>query len=302
MPAIFASHFFSPIPNLLMLKPLFESEKIIIHCLASPALLFYLYLFPELSRKCYWSIWGKDLYFYRTLPKKHFYHSIYEFFRRKVIKNIGHIITYSIGDYELAREWYGTKATWHKSFMYPSNLYKEIPYQKQKERRITLLVGNSADPSNNHFDAFKLLKKFKNEDIKIIVPLSYGNKHYAKQVIKMGKSIFNDKFTYLDELMPLNEYLKLLSNIDIGVFSHHRQQAMGNITTLLGMGKKVYLRRDVTTWRTLEDTGAKLFELSKLNLELLDSKTKDHNKNVIKNTFSEEALLRQWNNIAASKP
>jgi hypothetical protein len=34
--------------------------------------------------------------------------------------------------------------------------------------------------------------------------------------------------------MPFDEYLNLLAKVDIVIFKHKRQQAMGNITTLLG--------------------------------------------------------------------
>lgn len=302
MQTIFATHFFSPIANLLMLKPLFQSEKIIIHCLASPFLLLYLFIFPSLARKSYWVVWGKDLYFYRTLKKKCFYHTIYEFFRKKVIKNIGHIITYSPGDYELTKKWYGSKAKWHKSFMYPSNLYKDITVPKKTEGTIIILVGNSADPSNNHLDAFLLLEKFKHNDIKIIVPLSYGEKKYARQIIKSGKKIFGEKFFPIEELLPLDDYINLLKNIDIAVFPHKRQQAMGNITTLLGMGKKVYIRNDITTWNLLESIDVQAYDFKNFNLLSLDEVVKIKNKNTIKAIFSEENLLKQWEQISADIP
>lgn len=41
--------------------------------------------------------------------------------------------------------------------------------------------------------------------------------------------------------MPFEEYLGLLAKIDIAILNHKRQQAMGNITTLLGLGKKYIL-------------------------------------------------------------
>lgn len=40
------------------------------------------------------------------------------------------------------------------------------------------------------------------------------------------------------DFMDFNEYINFLSTIDIAIFNHKRQQGMGNIITLLGMGKK----------------------------------------------------------------
>lgn len=303
MRSLFAANFFSPFANIRLLKPLFQAEKIIIHCLASPILIFYLFLFPSLAHKSYWVIWGKDLYFYRVLSEKRFYHSIYEFFRRKVIKEIRHIVTYNDGDYKLAKEWYGTSATQHRCFMYPSNLYNNVqPPTPKNSKIISILVGNSADPSNNHLEAFSVLEKFKDENIQIIAPLSYGNKKYANEVIKAGHRIFGDKFKPYLEMIPYAEYLELLGRVEIGIFAHRRQQAMGNITTLLGMGKKVYIRDDITTWDLLKNLGIKAYKFYDIDLVKPDESIFQQNREIVKSIFSEENLLAQWNQIASDKP
>ena len=38
--------------------------------------------------------------------------------------------------------------------------------------------------------------------------------------------------------MNNKDYIQFLNQIDIAVFNHNRQQAMGTIRSLLGMGKK----------------------------------------------------------------
>lgn len=65
--------------------------------------------------------------------------------------------------------------------------------------------------------------------------------------------------------MPFEEYLGLLAKIDIAILNHKRQQAMGNITTLLGLGKKYILgdRDDITSWKFCLDHEFKVFKISK---------------------------------------
>ena len=58
---------------------------------------------------------GGDFYF----PEKQ------RWFKKQVIKKIRHFVTYLKGEFELVKKWYGAKGTYHESFMYPSNLYKE---------------------------------------------------------------------------------------------------------------------------------------------------------------------------------
>ena len=40
----------------------------------------------------------------------------------------------------------------------------------------------------------------------------------------------------------------MLSQIDIAVFNHNRQQATANIEILSYLGKKLFIRSDTTTW------------------------------------------------------
>lgn len=239
---------------LLMLKQIYSSDKVILHSIFFPHIVLLLYLQPWLLKKCYWVVWGGDLYSYRNQKAK-FKSKIYEMMRRVIIRNMGGLITHIKGDYELAREWYGAKGKYYYSFMYPSNLYKEYDLSNvNKDNDKTYIqVGNSADPSNNHIEVFEKLLPYRDENIEIICPLSYGNKEYATEVIRKGKEMFGEKFNPLVDFMPFEEYLEVLAKIDIAIFNHKRQQAVGNITTLLGLGKKVYIRKDINTWKFCKD-------------------------------------------------
>ncbi len=241
-------------------------------------------------------MWGGDLYSH-VLSKKTV-RNIFSRYRKKiVIEHMGGLITHIKGDYELAQKWYGAKGQWHECFMYPSNLYREYNIEPKEHETINIQVGNSADPTNNHLEVFEKLEKYKDEDIKIIVPLSYGNEVYAKEVIKQGRKIFGEKFEPLTEFMPFDQYLDLLTEIDIAIFNHNRQQAMGNTTTLLGLGKKVYIRSSVTPWETFEDIGIKVFDVANVTIDLLDEDTKRENKKRVKEYFSEANYLRQLNKL-----
>ena len=56
-------------------------------------------------------------------------------------------------------------------------------------------MGNSTDTSNCHFEMFDLLLPYKDEDILIYCPLSYGPyTAYGDSVIKRGKELFGEKF------------------------------------------------------------------------------------------------------------
>lgn len=277
----------------------YKSDKIFLHSLFFTNIVKLLSFQPWLLKKCYWIIWGADLYSYRS-PRSRLSEKFNEIFRSFSIKRFAGLITHIKGDYELAKKWYGAKGKHHYSFVYPSNLYKDIEISHEfNNRKLFIQVGNSADPSNNHIEILNKLKALNRNDIQIIVPLSYGNKEYAKKVIKVGTKMFRENFTPMKDFMPLNEYIQLLSKIDIAIFNHDRQQALGNITTLIGMGKTIYMKSDITSTEFLRSMGIQLFDVETIekDLSVLSEKAIQYNKNIIKNRFSPEELVKDLKKI-----
>ena len=267
-----------------------EADKIIIHGLWSEYLIDFLYRNAYLLKKSYWVMWGGDFYFPEKQSEK----------KKKVIRKMGNLITDVVGDYELAKQWYKAKGKIHRSFMYPSNLYKDIPKKDVIKHTANILIGNSSNPTNNHIDALEKLRDLKNENIKIFAPLSYGggSEEYISEVIKTGQSIFKEKFIPLLEYMPYEDYIRFLNSIDIAIFNVNRQQAMGNIITLLGMGKKVYIRNDTTMWNYFNELGIKIFDFNEnFDLNTTDNSLVKNNKEKIKSYFSEKNLREQLSTL-----
>jgi len=281
---------------LLYAKYLNRAEKIILHGLFDRGMFIILFIQPWLLQRCYWVMWGGDLYYYQNRPRG-FRSDLFELIRASVIRRIGHFITYIKGDYELAQKWYGAKGEYHNCLMYPSNLYKKYVVPPKQGDTVNILVGNSADPTNNHAEVFEKLKPYKDQNIKIYCPLSYGPIEYAEQMAKLGNELFGDKFTPLLDFMPFEKYLDLLGQIDIAVFAHARQQAMGNTITLLGMGKKVYMRTDVTSWSLFATLGVTIFDIAYLDLLPINADDAAKNRQIIANYFSHNALLAQLGEI-----
>ncbi|MBU3134093.1 TDP-N-acetylfucosamine:lipid II N-acetylfucosaminyltransferase [Clostridium gasigenes] len=285
-----------------LLKKIYIAEKIILHSLFIPNwILVVLSLNKRLLNKCNWVIWGGDLYDYkfRDINLKS---NIRELLRRYIIKNIGGFITHIKGDYELAKLWYGAKGEYFYSFMYPSNVYKEYDLSNIKKDSdcLCIQIGNSADPTNNHIEILNKLKCYCEKNIRIICPISYGNVEYRKKVIKEGIRLFGDKFNPITDFMPFEEYLEMLAKVDVAIFNHQRQQAVGNITTLLGLGKKVYIRDDITTWDFCREHGLKVYKSNDDNLDIYDTMTneeQEQNRNNVREDFSTENLKVCWENI-----
>lgn len=292
-----------------LIKYMYKSERIFLHSLLNKKVVLLLFLQPWLLKKCYWAVWGGDLYRY-SYSKGTFKSKLYEFVRKFVIKNIGGIITHIKGDYELAKKWYGTKGKYYYSFMYPSNLFKEYDLSSinKDSDTIYIQVGNSADPTNNHLEVFKKLNRFRDKSIKIICPLSYPlserNEKYRDKIIEVGYRVFDDKFIPLLDFMPFDKYLEFLAKVDVAIFNHKRQQAVGNITSLLSLGKKVYIRDDITTWSFCENHALKVYSIDKEFKDIfkpIPNEIKKKNVERVKTQFSEKKLVDDWAKIFSSK-
>lgn len=278
-----------------------KSEKIYFHGLFDQRIIVFLYLFKGFLNKSNWLIWGGDLYSYLKRKNK-FLYRIYYRIDDYVKSNFYGYITPIEGDYELVQKWYKANGKYFDCFMYPSNLYKNIEIILEKKEEVYIQVGNSADPSNNHFEILNKLEKFKNQNIKLFCILSYGDKKYAEKVIVYGKKIFDEKFIPITEFMKYENYMFFLNELDIAIFAHDRQQAFGNITSLLSMNKTVYLKEIVTTYETLTKLGLKIKSFNRLEtLEKFEKKILENNKKIIKKIFSKENLIKEWEKIFEEK-
>lgn len=274
-------------------KYLNDAEKIILHGLFGSMVIFLLFLQPWLLRKCYWVIWGGELYTH-VFDKRTLRWWVKEIFKHPVIKRIGHLLSYLPQDIEVARKWYGASGRYHECLMYPSNVYHQLSESLEPNEVINIQVGNSADPYNAHSEVFDLLKRVDDGRFFVFVPLSYGDKMYAEEVIKIGKAYFDSRFIPLTDFMAPTEYRRYLEQIDIAVFNHRRQQGMGNIISLLGCGKRVFLREETSSWSLLVDLGLTVTQVDAFDLSRLDRYHADANMKIIADFFSAAHLIEQY--------
>lgn len=281
-----------------LLRMAYTSEKIILHGLFSNYYLIFLFFQPWLLKKCYWFVWGGDLYVHE-LGSKNLKWRIKEFVRRAVIGRIGHIVTYVSGDIDNAERWYKWRGTRHECILYTSNIYAGGEVASTPSTVIRIQVGNSADPSNNHLEVLNLLKDCKDQNFCIYMPLAYGDEDYAKVIADQGREMFGSRFVPMHDFMSYDKYLEFLADIDIAIFHHKRQQGMGNIINLLGAGKKVYVRRGTSSEVALQNLGLTTHTLESFSFELDSDVDRRKNARLVREYFSEDNLIRQLYNIFA---
>lgn len=136
-------------------------------------------------------------------------------------------------------------------------------------------VGHSAMPTVKHMEVLGYLKKYRNENIVVWIPLSYGDMDYAHKVKKYAVEIFNSKVAFLDKMLPTAEYFKMLERIDIAIFNSDRQIGLGNIHRFIFRNVKLYLRRNSVMYDFFSEHGVPIQAFEDI-------------KNIDFNTFTKE--------------
>jgi len=287
-----------------------KSDKIFVHSLFNTSINALLLIHSEALKKTYCFLWGGDVYNYWLQDRHSIKSAIAERLKSTFMRKIRKLIVEFREDYEFVRKRYGVSTAYYEAF-YPVpvdfDALDEIPPRSAIDKARRIMVGNSASDTNRHFEILEALWKNQivgnAQDIEIICPLSYGDMEYARKVIEYGKSKFGERFKPLTEFLPPEEYAKVLNQVDIAIFNHKRQQATSNIIGLLYLGKKVYLRSDVTTWQFLNRIGIKVFDTKNIlsnekeDLFLYDDKLGKENKSIVQEQFSEERCVQLWSNL-----
>lgn len=298
---------FNYLKILLMLN---KATKIILHgFFYNRFITRLLTISPWNIKKCYWVIWGGDLYddveqveYTRTLKYKQFY-----FFKKWIIKKIRYYATYLEYDYQLAIKHYNSEAKLVNCIMYPSNVFTPLNEDLQQElpygKKIKILLGNSASEANNHEEIIHLLANIKTQtEFIVYCPLSYGSIENAKRVKDLGRKMLGDRFIPMENFMPLNEYKIFLKSIAIAIFNHKRQEAMGNIINLLGLNKKIFIKNDVAQFALFKNLGLKFYKIE--DLKHLDDliKLTINNQGIIQKNFNLDTLYANWQEIFTTSP
>lgn len=295
--------------------------KIVIHGVASSYSGLLRYLEERgLVFKCYWIFWGYELYNalgqsgkiklideklnpfkFRTYIYPNRYNKILRILTRKptaesnllpLLKFADYFCFWNYADYELLMKYYNTNICF-KYFAYSANYRSNNStelFQHSVKNNKTILINHQASLTGNHYTVMKKIHLIdvNNEFLKV-VPLSYGSKYIKKVVLGIGKKFFNEKFSPITKYLDKSDYFDLISKVEVAIFGANRQEASGNIHSLLKNGVKVFIRNHNNLLQYYRKKGYLIFsfddELNSLaDLMPLSVEEQMHNFNISKDT------------------
>lgn len=270
-------------------------ERVITHSLFWQQTIVYWYKHKNIQKeKAYWMIWGGDLY---NAERSNMQDS--------VRRNFKGYISDTDGDCNVVRDKYciGRADYINAAYTFPVSLemVNDAIKMKTNHSYIQIQVNNSADRST--LAMMDELANYASKNMKILTILSYGDLQYKNEIIKKGKTIFKDKFEYLDEYLSPQEYAKKIAENDILILNQNRQQGLGNSFVSLAEGVKVFIRSDVTTYRHFNNRGIKVYDTLKIkemqynDIITYEEKIKQNNMQRARRFFEDDYLRKKWDPV-----
>ena len=274
-----------------------------------------LLLKPWLQNKCVWIEWGGDL-FSSENTSKGIIHNISNKLRRYVLRRFKRVVCIFEPDIDYYyNEFKGKGKVLFNPYSGEVSL-KEIPpvdlasvpcirSSLEAKGHLDFLIGHRASEELNHKYIINLLAKFKDESFILHFPISYGNREYGEEIIKYAQDIFGEeRVVAYRELLPIDQYKKMMKKIDIGFFYTERQIALGNIGILLEDNKKIYLKDGSIMYNFFKTKGIDVYAAESIEVEDFQALINDCNIQAVnayqeyKNEHrGEENLRRDWQKV-----
>ena len=276
-----------------------NAQKIFIHSLWHPAFTRLLLNTPGALPKTDWIVWGGDLF-----------DTAFDQQTVKMVQQLHGVIAHTPLEWKMVREKFDCALPWTGwGPFYDSGEMQEdfstLPL-KTPQPPLNILVGHRAHPGLEHKKIFQKLEKNFHGSVNVICPLPYGNAAYRDDVIKAGKKIFGANFFPITTFLPPQEYYKLLQRIDVGIFAQERTMCLGSITSLLYLGKKVFIRKNTVNDQFLAMLGAELPDVDELDTldvaQLALNPGREQNYHAVQRLRSGDIAQQEWQKILYDTP
>ena len=289
-----------------------EAELVLLHALTFNAKMqMFSLLNPSIMRKIVWIAWGGDLYKKRLA--RNFKNAINNMVKNLFIRRLRFFVSIFDPDASYFKENYKSKAKVFNSSYVGScylDLYKkyfeyiDIVEKYKRGESINILIGHQANPELNHIRVLDSLLPYKDENIKIYIPLSYGDEINALKTEEYAKELYGEKAVILKEWMSIEEYDEILNQMHIAIFDTIRQIGLGNINKLIHMRKKIFLYPDSILYNYYTTNGVTIYDCTTIGnitfSEFISNERNDSGVKFIKEwLIDKDKRIEQWENIFA---
>lgn len=268
-------------------------------------------LTEEEAGKIIWFVWGNDLYrmparqdrlyllvrkVYRVLKGKEKYKEQ----ARRTVSRFHAINAGFVGDRDYIRRMFGDQVQLYDA-SYPMGYFAEDLDRwadTTPHRELGVLIGHCAAKYLKHKKYLQKLLPYKGK-IHLYVPLSYGGDAYAKKICGLPAALYGEEnVTVPLTRMSPEEYVKMLSRVDVAIFDYKQQAGLGNLYLLMYLGKKIFLNPQGTLYKGFREIGCEVYDVRRMDQlsleELACSAPSAKNREVARKVFDHNELRRTW--------
>lgn len=204
------------------------------------------------AKKVIWRTWGHDIRPCKKTESKFMNLCLKYIFSLyiKKIKKFAYVGIANDIDVVSVEEWFGKMNYCKIPYAYDVDSFSKLSEIRNSkcnadhDKAFNILVGHSGFAIDRHEEVLDFLSKYKDENIRIYLPLSYGNADYIKNVKMKAENIFGGKAICLTERMDYFKYADFLSKMDIAFFNQEYSSALGNFSLLLFFGVPIIYNQD----------------------------------------------------------
>lgn len=293
-------------------RALKSADVVLWHGLIYPGrFMLFLAANPALLRKSVWIMWGIDLYNWKR-EKNSLRNKVINYLNYYCRRHMKAAVALLPTDKEYFQEQFSDKIPCYVT-PYPiseesfSSMERYRNSKPRKNGKVFIQVAHNAHTFNNHIEILESLLPFKNENIKLFLPLSYGNDWhtsstgYVRNISKFLTENFPHKAYNIYKLMPQAEYTEFLWNMDIAIFNAKRQNALGNILKLLYMGNKVFMTSEGPLYDFFQEKGIPIYDTKKISSmtyeEFIAPVDNEPAIQWIRDTYYPENSYKQWKRV-----
>jgi hypothetical protein len=299
-------------------KILSESEIIIWHSLyfTTPKYTYFLYMFRKFLNKSVWIEWGADLYLWKYSEKSwkgRLKNKVNKTLREK-FRIVG--CTFPVDEIEVYHQFGSQVRCFYTPLPNPMkeatgliDLIISCKPKNENEDSTRIQIAHNSFQFNNHIKIIELLKRYKDNNVRFILPLSYGiygingqygGKLYRDAVIKYAKENLDNKVTILYKNMDFQRYIRFLWKIDIAVFDFDRPCGLGTLRILLLMEKKIFLPSGTPYYNFLISQGLPICDtnkISEMTFEEFIKPVKYTTNKWVLSYMNNDEVIKEWSHM-----